>query len=564
MVATAEKRTTNEWLLQNLHSRHERLQSEYWDQRSAHEEIAKQLCPWRGRFTKKTRANRQVDAPKDIYDSTGFRAHRGMGAFLMGGGSSPARNWFRLTCPDPDLAEVYAVREFYAESARRMRFVLSQSNCYQALHNVYEEVTAFGTACVLLERDFDRVLHMHVLTAGQYFLSTNSKGEVNTVYREFDMTVGQIAAEFGLENCTPEIRVQHKQGQLEVMHTIVHAVEPREDRQLDKRDQLNMPFRSVYFFKGERRDVTTRGILREGGYRTFPYLVPRWSVTDMNAWGFGPGHEVVPHCRRLQKMQFAMGKAVAYQAEPPLQGPPSLAGKEIKLRPGGYTPVANGGNQKVEPLFHVNFDLPALSDQIDRVQEQVLRGLYNDLFLLIMNSRRAKTATEVDELHEEKMLMLGPALERLHDELLRPMIERLFVYMNESGLLPALPSELQGVPLQVEFVSMLQQLQQASGVVTLERFLTMISAGGEAFPDMIDVVDPDNVARDYANMLAIEPDNLRDPDVVAAIRQARNEANAAIQQAEAQAVQAKTMRDTAAATADAPQLANQFQGYGGI
>lgn len=561
---TQDGRATHEWLLQRLHDRHERLRSEYWDQRTPHEQIATQLCPWRGRFSKKTRANKQVSEPKTIYDTTAFRAHRGMGAFLMGGGSSPARNWFRLTCPDPGLAEVYSVRDFYAESARRMRFILSRSNTYQALHNVYEEISAFGTACVLLERNFDSVLHMHVLTVGQYYLSTDPLGNVNTVYREFEMTVGQIVAEFGLENVTPEIKTQHREGQLEKLHTVVHAVEPREDRQQDKADQLNMPYRSIYFMRGERRDHRTRGILREGGYKVFPYLVPRWSVTDRNAWGFGPGHETLPHAKRLQKMQFAMGKAVAYGVEPPLQGPPGLTQKEVKLRPGGYTPVANGSNQKIESMFQVQLDLSALGDQIDRVQEQIQRALYNDLFLLIMNSRRVKTATEVDELHEEKMLMLGPALERLHNELLRPLIERVFGFMNEAGLLPALPSELQGVPLQVEFVSMLQQLQQASGVVTLERFLTMVSAGGQAFPEMMDVVDPDNVARDYADMLAVEPDNLRDPDEVAQLRQARNEAQAAQAQAEAAAVQAKATRDVAAASKDAPDLMNQFQGYGGI
>jgi hypothetical protein len=563
-IAEAKKagtRSSEELLLQRLLDRHTRLKSEYSDQRPGHEDITHQLCPWRGRFNPKSRANKTVEPDRAVVDSTGYRAIRGMGAFLMGGGSSPARNWFRLACPDPALAELYSVRTFYAEAARRMRFVLSRSNAYQAMHNVYEEVSAYGTACALLERNFDNVLHMHVLTVGQYFLSTDPYGAVNTVYREFEMTNAQLQSEFGLETLTPEMQAQIKNGQLETLHTVIHAVEPREDRVQSLSDQNNMPFRSVYFLRGERRDHTTRGVLREGGYKLFPYLVPRWSVTDLNAWGYGPGHEAVPHAQRLQKMQYAMGKAVAFGVEPPMQGPAGLTQREIKQRPGGYTAVPNGGNQKIENLFNVNLDVNALSDQIDRTQEQIQRACYNDLFLLVMNSRRAKTATEVDEMHEEKMLMLGPALERLHNEMLRPFIERVFDYMDEAELLPPLPTELEGVPLQVEFVSMLQQLQQASGVVTLERFLGMIAAGSAAFPEMLDVVDADNVARDYANMLAIEPDNLKDPDVVAQLRQARNEAQAMQAQSEAAAVQAKATRDVAAASRDAPELINQFTGY---
>ena len=439
--------------------------------------------------------------------------------------------------------------------------MFSRSNVYQALHNTYEEYGGFGTACVLLERNFDRVLHMHVQTAGQYYLGTDPFGQVNTVYREFEMTVAQLVEEFGIERMTPQIKTLAKEGRFEQHFTVIHAVEPRGDRQLDKMDKLNMPWRSVYFFRGERRDARTRGILREGGYREFPYLVPRWSVTERNSWGFGPGHEALPHCKRLQNMVLSQARSVAFGAEPPMQGPPSLAGRSIKMQPGGYTPVAASNGQKIESLFEVRTDMPALESLIATTQDQVQRAMYNDLFLLLMNSRRAKTATEVDELHEEKMLMLGPALERMHNELLRPLVERAFRYMDEAGLLPAKPSELQNVPLQVEFVSMLQQLQQASGVVTMERFMTMIAAGAEAFPEMLDIIDPDNVARDYADNLAIDPDNLRDPDEVARVRQARNEAQAAMEQAEAEAVQAKANRDNAAAQQDAPSLDQTFNGY---
>jgi len=568
MNVPAEKRPmgdtenkTHEWMLQRLHERHERLKAAYTDHRRSHQDITRLFCPWRGRFFRKARVNKPVTDSNEVYDSTGFRALRGMGAFLMGGGSSPARKFFRLTCPDPDLAEIHAVREFYSESNRRMRFVMARSNSYQALHNIYEEYCAYGTACALMERDFDEVVRLHVQTVGQYYLATDPNGVVNTVYREFEMSVAQLIKEFGIDRMTDEIKSLAANGQLEQHYTVVHAVEPREDRQLDKLDQLNMPYRSVYFFRGERRDVRTRGILREGGYKTFPYLVPRFSVADRNAWGFGAGHEALPHCKRLQNMQLSLARSVAYAAEPPMQGPPTLSGKEVKLQPGGYTPVATSNGQKIESLFNVQTDVNALSGLIEQTQHQVQRALYNDLFLLLMNSRQAKTATEVDELHEEKMLMLGPALERLHNELLRPFIERLFGYMDEAGLLPERPSELQNIPLQVEFVSMLQQLQQASGVVTLERFLTMIGAGAEMFPDMLDIIDSDTVGRDYAEMLGIEPDNLKDPDEVAELRQARNERNAALEQAEAQQMQAKAARDVAAAQKDAPSLDQTLQGY---
>ena len=71
------------------------------------------------------------------------------------------------------------------------------------------------------------------------------------------------------------------------------------------------------------------------------------------------------------------------------------------------------------------------------------------------------TATEIVERHEEKLLMIGPVIERLHNELLEPLIDRTFAYLVKANALPPAPPELQGMDLSVEFVSILAQAQQA-------------------------------------------------------------------------------------------------------
>ena len=53
------------------------------------------------------------------------------------------------------------------------------------------------------------------------------------------------------------------------------------------------------------------------------------------------------------------------------------------------------------------------------------------------------TATEVAERHEEKLLMLRPVLERLHGEILSPLIEITFARMVEAGIVP-IPQRNQG------------------------------------------------------------------------------------------------------------------------
>ena len=59
-------------------------------------------------------------------------------------------------------------------------------------------------------------------------------------------------------------------------------------------------------------------------------------------------------------------------------------------------------------------DLNAIKAEIETVEFRIKRAFYEDLFLMLANSdRRQITAREVAEKHEEKLLMLGPVLEKL-------------------------------------------------------------------------------------------------------------------------------------------------------
>ena len=73
------------------------------------------------------------------------------------------------------------------------------------------------------------------------------------------------------------------------------------------------------------------------------------------------------------------------------------------------------------------------------MQGHIKEAFYANLFLMMAESdRREITAREIDERREEKMLMLGPVLERLHDELLQPLVARVFRIMTRNGgLIPA-------------------------------------------------------------------------------------------------------------------------------
>ena len=89
-------------------------------------------------------------------------------------------------------------------------------------------------------------------------------------------------------------------------------------------------------------------------------------------------------------------------------------------------------------------------------------AFYADLFLMATDLKDVRSATEIAERRAEKLVMLGPVLERLHDDLLEPLIGRVFQIMARAGAIPPPPfAEFDGLRLQPEYVSPMAALQAA-------------------------------------------------------------------------------------------------------
>lgn len=545
-----------------LLQRWQSLSQEFSSWKDHGEEISRHLLPRSGRFlvTDRNRGERKHNA---IYDSTGTRALRVLGAGMMAGMTSPARPWFRLTTSIPDLDESDAVKQWLADIQRTMQMVFAKSNTYRALHTCYQELGAFGTWAGSFMPDYNNVMHLHPHTFGEFALATDHMGSVNTLYREFELTVAQVVGEFGADKVSTTVKTLHDAGNLSAGVRIIHAVEPRADRDLRKRDAKNMEWKSIYFEAAGDKDK----VLSESGFKRFKSLCPRWDVTTGDVYGNSPGMEALGDIKQLQHQQLRKAQAIDYQVKPPLQMPTSMLNQQTNLLPGGQTHVdmtsPNGG---IRSAFEVNLRLDYLLEDIRDVRERINSAFHADLFLMLAGSDRTNmTATEVAERHEEKLLMLGPVMERQHNEILSPLIDMTFERMIEANLIPPAPPELQGIELNVEFVSMLAQAQRAIATNSIDRFVMNLGQIMAVKPDVVDKFDADYWADHYADITGLDPKLIVPGKNVAMIREQR--AQAMQQQAAADQLQqrAATARDFASADTSGQNaltdITQQFSGY---
>lgn len=514
----------------------------------------------------------------EILDSCAVYALDTLAAGMQSGMTSPARPWLKIETQDTDLMEVASVSEWCDQVTQKMRTVFSRSNTYKALHGLYGDLGASGVMTDVLLPDFQSVIHHYPLATGEFSLSADDRGVVNTLSRKYVMKVGQIVERYVARGSRDEstwdwsrvsqsVKNAWDRHDVDTWIPVWHLMQPRQDRDTRKIDARNMPFESIVI---EAAGGDQDKVLSESGYRRFPVLSARWLTKGCgvypNRW---PGAVALGDIQQLQQEQLAKGKGIAYLTDPPVQLPMSLKGQETDLLPGGSTYVDMVGPQsRIQSAFDVPINLEHLRVDIEDVRMRINRAFFADLFLFLsnLNGRGDRTAREVVEIHEEKLLMLGPVVENVETELLQPKVDITFDAMLEAGLLPPPPPELENQELKTEFIGMLSQAQRAVSMGSVDRWVGAVAsiAAAKQDPSAWDKVNTDVVIDKAAGYLGIDPEMVNSEDQVDAIREQRAQAQAAAAQQAATAQAAQTAKDLAAApiTPDNAlgQLVNGFAG----
>lgn len=507
--------------------------------------------PRRSRFYTSD-VNRGDRRNQNIIDSTGTLAARTLQSGMMSGLTSPARPWFRLTTPDPYLAEFGPVKEWLDIVTRRMVNVFLKSNLYHVLPIVYGDLGVFGTSAMIIEEDFDTTLRSYPFPIGSYCLSNNSKLQVDTFSRDFRMTVRQLVEKFGQydektgrpmwENFSSMVKNLYDSGQYEDWIEVYHMIKPNREYNPNKIDSKFKKYSSCYFEFGSTTGSSNQGgmpapgvYLSEKGYDYFPVLAPRWQITGEDVYGTDcPGMTALGDIKSLQTMQKRMAQAVEKMVNPPMVAPTSLKHAKASILPGDITYIdEREGLKGFRPAHEVNFRIGELAQNVQEHQQRVDRAFFADLFLMLQKSdRREITATEIDAKQEEKLLALGPVLEQLNQDLLDPMIDIGFDMMNRQGIIPEPPEELQGVELKVEYVSIMAQAQKLLGISSIERFAGFATQIAQVNPESLDKIDVDQMLDIYSESASVPFGIVRSDEAVAEIRQSRAKQQQAAQMAQ--------------------------------
>lgn len=490
------------------------------------------------------RLNRLRVNPK-IVDGTGTFAGRVLASGMMSGITSPSRPWFKLRLAGFADDVNYAARVWLDEVERRILLVMAQSNFYNALALLYLDLVFFGTASMLIYEDVQNVICCHNQCLGEFYLAQNDRGQVDTFCRKFTYTVKQTVQAFGVENCSARVQEAYRMGgaRLQEPVNIVHLIEPN-----DKRAGSLSPNFAVreYYWEEAHNDGK---ILRESGYFELPGVFPRWELTANDSYGTSPALDALGDVKQLQQETIRKAQSLDHMVKPHMLMDIQLMSRPTAMIPGGQTFIAglNNGNVGAKPAFQFIPPIGEMTADIRDVQARIMRTFHNDLFRMISELETVRTATEIDARREEKLVLLGPVLERFENECLDPAINRIFNIMTRAGLIPPAPEDIQDANLEIQYVSILTAAQSAVDAVPLERFLQLVGNISAVYEGALDVPNWNELLVDYGRSIGVKAKHINSLDEIVAAQEQRQGLQGtatAIEGAQAGAQAAKTLAET--------------------
>jgi hypothetical protein len=514
--------------------RFDSLKEERNDLDKVAKDISEFITPNRGRFSGDLKKP-DIKSPRGskILDSTAADCHEIASNGLHSGLTPPSRMWFHLSFSDDYLNRLGSPTRAWLDTVQdAIRSVLRKSNFYSVIHNSYAEIVAFSTSCIRMDADPYDGLRFKSYTWGQFWIACDASGRVDTVYRLDYPTARQILQRWGDDHPgkLTNIEQAYESNPYQTFE-VLHVVQPRKDRDPDKLDKKNKKYESTYILmEGDRL------ILEESGTNGFPYAVGRWAVIGCDNYGSeAPGMRKLPDIKGLQDIERTAVQASHREADPPMVAPSSMTHTPIRKSPGGVTFSDNADG--LRRLYELDFNLEAAEMKAEQIRTRIRKGFYNDLFLAITALEQQTgntTATAVLQMQQEKLLQLGPFIERQENEVLDPLLEfvvRHVIENPEANSIQRPPPEMQDVlSYKIEYKSLLAMAQQSTEVRVIDEALMAAGQMIQMFPEVLDNIDPDETYRARCNMTGTPAVMFRAPDAVEQIRQARKEQEAQMAQ----------------------------------
>lgn len=457
-----------------------------------------------------------------VFDNSAETTSEIFAAGLNGLLTNAGTKWFGIRAIDDRVNNDPAARAWLEIVRDRMIAVLNSpdSGFYGEVGKIYQEIGDFGTGSMFVFERPGRLPLFQARPIAEIFLAENDENRIDLTYRRFRMSARAAVKKWGNAVGTRAVERAGKVTAATDEIEFLQAIHPRTDRVPNSRRASNKPFANVFINVDEKHTISV------GGFDEFPGALPRWKTRAGEGYGRGPGMKALADVKMLQRAMKATIRGVEKGVNPALIAPDDGVLGPISVKDNAVNFVRaellQGRQKPIQALD--SGTRPELGDIfMAGVRERIDRAYFLPFFQMIRDPRA--TATQVLEITQENLQILGPFIGNIQREFLGPIIQRLYAVMIRAGMFPPVPAILDRQQLNVEYESPAAMAQRLSEVTTWARFVDLTGQAAALSGDQTvwDNVDLDVGTRRTHERLGVWADVIRPERLVQEMRDRRRQ-----------------------------------------
>ncbi|KKK68586.1 hypothetical protein LCGC14_2942570, partial [marine sediment metagenome] len=355
-------------------------------------------------------------------------------------------------------------------------------------------------------------------------IALDDEGNPDTVFQFRRFTLRQVEQRFIKERLSENLKrslENRGEANLDMKIDFLRVVEPRANGRVDAALARNMPFTNDWM------EIDSAHEISEGGFREFPFVIPRWDTSSGEVYGRSPGMIALPDSETSNAMSETILVAGQKAADPPFFAPNDSSFDAINSFSGGisYYDVDTAVQLRGNPFFSMknDYNLPITRDMQFDTRQQIEAAFFKNVFNLPVRGPEM-TATEVITRKEEFIREMGATFGRLESDYLAPQVETAFSLLLRAGEFDPIPEILLDRNVRFEYTSPIKRIREQAEAAATRLWVQELMELQPIKPEVMDLVNVDEVGRHAARALDLPIGVVTSQDDVEAIRTQRAEA----------------------------------------
>lgn len=498
------------------------------------EEISKYMKPQR--LGMQTMLSPGSDLTQWMYDGTALVAAKDWADAVHFATANPFMQWFMLEYVQPENDDTpQAVTDWCQDVSGIMGKHMADSNFTASTNEAVQDWGLYGNCSVQCHKaPGERFkLAFESLHIRDVVPLIGAHGRISTTIGKFKMTVQAMAEQFAKEEwdagnidaledklgkrAAKALKAGKLGEEVWVLHTVFER--PKSDVNLDENTGMakpeERPFGSIWLVYDEEAKP-----LKIGGYYEQPRFWARMRRRTDDPMGGGLGEVALPDTYSANEWRRLILNAADKEIDPPWIEESEQLLNNPDQRARGVTTVRD-----IDKVKQVQIQARTLAQMVGNDIRQTIRDIWmSDEIKLPPRERVGQmTAYEVSKRIERIYQLMGPEIDRLHSELFRPLLERVFGLLLREGLLPEMPEEMaeRGGKLEFKFLGPAVRSQYGEELAAMDDHIAYVVQLSEIDPSVLDTIDLDAHLKRRAEIAGYPMDLMREEDEKQQIREER-------------------------------------------